>query len=151
MRRCIAFLLLLVLAIGLSGCEWEQRIPTDGVWYCEELQAQFTVYERPGYVDPDWRPVADEQGNYVDENESYIIIDGDRIAASWANDRGSISVWIHCCEERNPNYRLGEELCSFIFVSLSDTEYVLKDDDGTQYTFIRIGDTPKSQEMSTEG
>lgn len=151
MRRCVSLMLLLVLAMGLSGCEWEQRIPTDGVWYCEELQAQFTVYERPGYVDPDWRPVADEQGNYVDENESYIIIDGDRIAASWANDRGSISVWIYCSEERNPNYRLGEELCSFNFVSLSDTEYVLEDDDGKRYTFIRIGDTPKSQEMSTEG
>ena len=37
------------------------------------------------------------------------------------------------------------------FVSLSDTEYVLEDDDGTQSTFIRSGDTPKSQEMPTEG
>lgn len=151
MRRFAALLLLLVLAIGLSGCEREQRIPTDGVWYCEELQAQFTVYERPGYVDPDWRPVADEQGNYEDENESYIIIDSDRIAAMWENDRGSIIVRIHCCEERNPNYRLNEVICSFDFASLSDTEYVLEDDDGKRYTFIRIGDTPKSQEMSTEG
>ena len=151
MRRFAALLLLLVLAIGLSGCEWEQRIPTDGVWYCEELQAQFTVYERPGYVDPDWRPVADEQGNYVDENESYVIIDGDRIAASWGNDRGSIRVVILCNEERNPNCYLGEVIYAFNFVSLSDTEYVLEDDDGKRYTFIRIGDTPKSQEMSTEG
>ena len=87
MRSCAALFLLLILVIGLSGCE---------VWYCAELQAQFTVYERPGYVDPDWRPVADEQGNYVDENESYIIIDGDRIAASWVNDRGSIRVCILC-------------------------------------------------------
>ncbi len=150
MRKCVAILLLLVLAIGLSGCEWEQRIPTDGVWYCEELQAQFTIYKRPGYVDPDWRPVADEQGNYVDENENYIIIDGDRIAASLLNDRGSISVLIYCSEERNPNYRLGEEICSFDFVSLSDTEYVLEADDGTQYTFVRIGDTPQTQETAAE-
>lgn len=144
MRKCIAILILLILVIGLYGCEFEQRIPTDGVWYCEELQAQFTVYERPGYVDPDWRP-------YVDENESYIIIDGDRIAASWGNDRGSIRVGILCSEESNPNYYLGQLICAFNFVSLSDTEYVLEDDDGTQYTFVRIGDTPKSQEMSTEG
>ena len=61
MKKCIAIFLLLIMVIGLSGCEFEQRIPTDGVWYCAELQAQFTVYKRPGYVDPDWRPVADEQ------------------------------------------------------------------------------------------
>jgi hypothetical protein len=151
MRRCVALMLLLILVIGLSGCKFEQRIPTDGVWYCEELQAQFTVYERPGYVDPDWRPVADEQGNYVDENESYVIIDGDRIAAMWENDRGSIRVRIHCSEERNPKYNLGKVIYAFDFVSLSDTKYVLEDDDGTQYTFIRIGDTPKSQEMPTKG
>ena len=151
MKKCIAIFLLLIMVIGLSGCEFEQRKPTDGVWYCAELQAQFTVYERPGYVDPDWRPVADEQGNYVDENESYIIIDGDRIAASWVNDRGSIRVMILCCEERNQHYYLGQLICAFNFVSLSDTEYVLEDDDGTQYTFIRIGDTPEAQEMGAEG
>lgn len=144
------FALYLLLIFSLSSCtpNYEQRIPIDGVWYCEELQAQFTIYKRPGYVDPDWRPVADEQGNYVDENESYVIIDGDRIAASWGNDRGSIRVVILCNEERNPNCYLGEVIYAFNFVSLSDTKYVLEADDGTQYTFVRIGDTPSSDSQS---
>ena len=122
MRKCIAILLFLIMVIGLSGCELEQRIPTDGVWYCAELQAQFTVF-----------------------TATELLHHG-------GNDRGSIRVGILCSEESNPNYYyLCELICAFIFVSLSDTEYVFEDDDGKQYTFIRIGDTPKSQEKPAEG
>ena len=135
MKRYSGLLIVLSLLFGLSACNLKYPIPNDGVWYCEELQAQFTMSQVDTFVSPD-----DEF--FVDESEDYVIVNSDRIAALLESDRGATYVWIICQEWEHPDFGCGEIIYSFEFVSLSDTEYVLKDDTGKQYTFLRIGDTP---------
>ena len=135
MKRCIVFLIVLLMLFGLAACTPEQRTPDDGIWYCADLQAQFSVDKGDGFVSIDYV-------HTVDEYENYVIVDGDRIAALLSNDRGSMDVYISCQEPNNPHYGLGELIYWLKFVNLSDTEYTLKDETGKQYTFLRIGDTP---------
>lgn len=135
MKRCSVLLIVLTLLLGLSACKLEERIPTDGIWYCAELKAQLMWDHVDDFVSPD-----DEFS--VDESENYVVVNGDRIAALWGNDRGSIRVDVVCQEPNHPDFYEGETIYRFNFVSLSDTEYVLEDDTGKQYTFVRIGDTP---------
>ena len=135
MKRSNILLTVLALLFVLSSCESEDPFPHDGIWYCAELQAQFTMTKGDTFVSPD-----DEF--FVDESEDYVIVNSDRIAALLESDRGATYVWIVCQEPDHPDFDCGEIIYSFEFVSLSDTEYVLKDDTGKQYTFLRIGDTP---------
>ena len=135
MKRCSVLFIVLSLLFGLSACELEDPFPSDGIWYCAELQAQFTMTKGDTFVSPD-----DEY--FVDESENYIIVNGDRIAAILGSDPGATYVWIVCQEWDHPDFDCGEIIYSFDFVSLSDTEYILEDDAGKQYTFLRIGDTP---------
>ena len=135
MKRTSALLIFLCAFLELSACMPVQRTPNDGVWYCADLQAQFSVDKGDGFVSMDYV-------HTVDEAENYIIVDGDRIASLLSNDRGSMDVHIICQEPNNLCYGLGEIIYSLKFVNLSDTEYTLKDETGKQYTFLRIGDTP---------
>ena len=131
MKRVSVLLILLVLIFELTACEFEQRIPNNGTWYCSELQAQFSIDQEDGYVSKDYV-------HTVDESENYVIVDGDRIAALLSNNRGSINVYIICQEPDNLRYGLGEIIYSLEFVNLSDTEYTLKDETGNIYTFIQV-------------
>ena len=72
-----------------------------------------------------------------DESGNYVVVDGDKIACSWGNDRGSPMVYIMCQESNNTHYGLGEYVYILEFVCLSDLEYVLKDKSGKEYTFVR--------------
>ena len=125
----ILLLLYGLSTLGNSG----YPIPNDGVWDCEELQAQFKLGQGDGFASPD--------GEYVvDASEDYVVINGDRIATAMDSDRGAKYVLIICQELDHPDFYCGEVIYSFNFVSLSGTEYVLKDDTGKHYTFLRIGD-----------
>ena len=138
MKRINILLTVLALLFGLSSCESEYPFPRDGIWYCAELQAQFTMTKGDTFVSPD-----DEY--FVDESENYIIVNGDRIAAVLGSNFGVTYVWIVCQEPDHPDFDCGEIIYSFEFVSLSDTEYILKDDAGKRYAFLRIGDTPTDE------
>lgn len=133
MQKVSVLLILLLLILGLSACTPEQRTPNEGTWYCAELQSQFSVDRGNGFVPKD-------DVNAVDESENYVIVDGDRIAALLSNDRGSIQVYIICQESDNPHYKLGDIIYSLEFVDLSNTEYILKDEAGKIYTFLRVDD-----------
>jgi hypothetical protein len=138
MKRIIALLISLSLLLGLNACiSKERKYPKSGVWYCADLQAQFTFEIDENSTDLDYIPI-------IDENENYVIVNGDRIAAICGNTPGSRRVLLICQEEDNPQYHLGEVIYGFDFVRLTDTEYVLEDEDGTQYTFVKIADTPES-------
>ncbi|MBE6934626.1 MAG: hypothetical protein E7462_06240 [Ruminococcaceae bacterium] len=77
----------------------------------------------------------------MNENENYVIINGDRIASILSGDHGATYVWIICQEWDHPDFDCGEIIYAFEFVGLSDNEYVLKDDEGKHYTFVRIGES----------
>ena len=138
-KMCALIMTLVSLAVllSLSACTPEQRLPSDGVWYCEELQAQFNRDWLDGY-----HGYADEEVPTVDETDNYVIVNGDRIAALWGNLPRSKMVSIACQEPNHPDFDLGENIYYLEFVRLTDTECVLKDDAGKQYTFVRIDDSP---------
>lgn len=135
MKRCIILPVALSLLFGFTACKLEKTIPSDGVWYCAELQAQFTFGLVNTYVSPDETFV-------VDESKNYVIINGDRIASMLGGDYGATYVWIDCQEPNHPDFYVGEIIYSFKFVSLSDIEYIVEDDAGKRYTFLRIGSSP---------
>ena len=135
MKGYSILLIALSLLFSVSACDSGKRTPDDGVWYCEELQAKFTYGLIDTYVSPD-------DPFIIDESENYVIVNGDRIAAIFGGDRGAKYVSIVCQELDHPDFYCDETIYLFEFVSLSDTEYVVKDDAGKQYTFLRIGDTP---------
>lgn len=136
MRRCGVWLILLLIVFGLSACTHKQVCPEDGVWYCEELQAQFYMNWEDDFADDEF-PIADE-------TVTYVIVNGDRIAAGCGYYKWSEVVSIYCLEQNHPVYDFGEDIYSMECVRLTDTEYVLKDlkDEGKYYTFVRIGDVP---------
>lgn len=137
MKRCSVLFFLLLPVLGLFACtyNYEPWTPDTGVWYCSDLNARFTFGDNGDPTDPNYIPT-------IDEEDNHIIINGDRIASLCGRRYGSEKVTIICQEEEHPDYKVGDTICAFDFVSLSDTEYVLKDETGKRYTFVRIGDTP---------
>lgn len=117
-----------VLCIILSACTKEYH-PQEGTWYCEELQLQlsFGIY------------ILNEPGNskYNDELYGYIIIDGERIGCQGSYDGHSRFMGVHSQELDNKKYPAGYQFYLLEAVSLGDTQYVVKDEAGNQYTFIR--------------
>jgi hypothetical protein len=135
MKRSNILLTVLALLFGLSSCKLEYPHPTDGVWYCEELQAQFTFGQGDIFDSSD--DIFD-----VDESENYIVVNNDRIASRLNSDLGAKYVMIVCMESNHPDFYFREAIYSLEFVSLSGTEYVVKDKEGKEYIFLRISDTP---------
>ena len=136
MKRCVVSLIVVSLLFWLSACaSVESPIPADGVWYCAELQAQFTFGLESIYYLTDNILV-------VDESKNYVIVNNDKIASRVRTDRGASYVLIVCQEENQPDFYFDEIIYELEFVYLSDTEYVLEDNSGKQYSFVRIGDTP---------
>lgn len=118
--------ILMALCVIFFGCSNVRRVPDCGKWYCEDLQAHVN-FDLPD----DWDPLNN------DESGVYIVEDGEIIACVWTNDPGSSNIYISCQESDHDRYRLGEIIYCLEFVSLSDSEYVVKDDAGKQYTFVR--------------
>ena len=120
----------LILFLNLSACVKKVYYPEYGIWYCEALQTQ-TLGSKS--VPDDWSPVDN------DESGIYVIISGEKIACNFEGYPGSVHLWITCMETENETYEFGEIIYSFEFVSLSDSEYVLTDEDEKEYIFVRKG------------
>lgn len=112
-------LFMLVICAFLVGCTPVYYAPDSGTWYCEELQAQF---------------IADDP----DEAGTYVIVGGDKIVCAIDLQKNSKHFAILCQESDNNKYDLGEVIYALEVVSLSDSEYVLKDEEGKEYIFVRI-------------
>jgi hypothetical protein len=56
MRRFGMWLILLLIVFGLSACTNTpiQVCPDDGVWYCEEMQAQFYMEWKNDFADDEF-------------------------------------------------------------------------------------------------
>lgn len=132
MKKTILLLMLCLLVFSLGACIRVERLPSDGLWYCDELQAQFARPWSSGYIFSDSR---------YDENINYVIVNGDRIAIGIEND--GTQVLFLCQDQNTSQYLVGDAIYILQFVSLSDTEYVLEDKEtGKRYTFVRVGDSP---------
>ena len=92
-------------------------LPEEGIWYCEELDMQLA---------------------FSDSDDSYIVIDGEKVICSVHNNRGSQVFSLLIQESGVPNYKLGDDVFSGKYVSLTEEAFTVKDrESGMQYVFIR--------------
>ena len=92
-------------------------VPEDGIWYCEELDMQLS---------------------FSISDDSYIVIDGEKVICSVRNNRGSKVFSLLIQESGVPNYKLGDAVFRGEHVSLTEEAFTVKDlDSGKQYVFIR--------------
>ena len=124
MKRYSKYLVFIVSVLFLCGCTGpvppEVNIPTEGTWYCEELQAQL-IFDPP-------------YGVY-----SSVTIDGEELTCHVGNHRGSLDLLVYYQGELHAEYDLGETLYWFVFVDRDEEKMAVKDHDTDEmYTFERV-------------
>ena len=133
-------LLVLLVFVMLSGCVHvcKKYTPEEGLWYCEELQAQMNFTIDPNMPEVDATSDMDEVLKYVvDREDNYVMVDGEKISCDWSSYNHSDRIHIVSQDSDTEAYEMGELIYELWVVSLSDTQYVLKDEDGKEYTFVR--------------
>ena len=121
MKRMMSCLILLALLmtcmISLSSCGYTEWFPTEGAWYCDELQMQLA---------------------FGSSCEMFFIKDGEKIECSWSCDRGSRTLGISLVDPIDKAYLVGKEILFVKQVDLTETQLVVKSTDGVYYIFERI-------------
>lgn len=114
----IVFGILLLLGIvTICSCRPAVVFPTEGIWYCDELQMQL---------------------DFEDRTETLVETDDTKVKCQWFSDRGSPYIAV-ACDVKNCEYcPYGECIFKAEYSSLSETELILKSiHDGKIYTFYR--------------
>lgn len=107
----------LIIIFIFSHPTYTDVTPEKGIWYCEQLQIQLSC----------------------EDDNTYAVVNGKMIRCVWGNDRYSNVIGVECQESGIEEYRLGETVFWGYFVSLTDSEYVIRDaKSGVEYTFDRI-------------
>ncbi len=106
----------IIIFIGMT--HYTQWMPTEGVWYCDELQISLSF----------------------DENiMSFAIIDGQKVICVADNNRGSEVISVLCQENNIDQFYLGESIFTGEYVSLKDNQLVLREYHKENiYTFLRV-------------
>lgn len=115
------YILLLIFLCGCSGSvPPETNVPKEGIWYCEELQAELNF-------DP---PI----GEY-----SKVTVDGEELMCHVGNHRGSPDLIIYYQGKTHEKYNLGGLIYSLVFVDRDEDEMVVKDHEtGELYYFTLL-------------
>ncbi len=105
-----------IIFIGMT--HYTQWMPTEGVWYCDELEISLSF----------------------DENiMSFAIIDGQKVMCVAGNDRGSTLVSLSCQDRNISSISLGEDVFVGEYVDLEDNQLVLREYHTENiYTFVRV-------------
>ena len=119
LKICSIVTILLVAGIILILCAGanDPYIPKEGIWFCEELQIQISF-------EPNQR--------------SFKLVGEHKITCSWRHDKNSRYISVVCLEDKDTMYAAGDVVFSGKYVALDKQQYVLSDDTGKTYTFLRI-------------
>lgn len=116
MKPIMVIIILLILTFCLASCytEW---MPQSGVWYSEELQMQISF----------------------DGGESFAVIDGRKIVCIFENDRSSKCFTLLSQDRNAKDIPIGQELFCGERISLTENEFVVKEEKtGQLYVFRRV-------------
>ena len=109
MKRLMSCLILLALLmtcmISLSSCGYTEWFPTEGAWYCDELQMQL---------------------GFDSSCENFFVKDGEKVQCAWGGDRGSRTLGISVVEPITKAYWVGKELLFVKQVDLTETQLVVQ-------------------------
>ena len=73
-----------------------------------------------------------------EENESFVVIDNQKVACACLNDRGSAWFFVLIQEENN-RYPIGKEVFSAKHVELSEDRFTVSEEKtGKQYIFTKL-------------
>lgn len=76
--------------------------------------------------------------SFEDYAHCYIVVDGMEIRCTVGNDRGSDQIMILCQEPDTEYFRLGEMILAAWHIELTDNLWIMQDDAGCEYVFVRI-------------
>lgn len=119
-RKITTFVLIISLILLLSGCtilKVVDRVPPEGVWYCEELQMQLSCES---------------------DVESYVMLNGEKVRIMWGRlrDHSDTGMIYWDIGEGYERYDTHMEVWN---IDLTESTYVVEDKKtGIEYTFIRI-------------
>lgn len=119
--------LVIIAILSLASCTFPQYAPNEGTWYCEKLQAQLCFDSPDGVMDP--------LNNF--ETRSFVMVDNEKVTCGWINQRASVVLSIISQDTLSDKFYLGQTIYELEYVSLSDTEYTVKDWEGNIYIFVR--------------
>lgn len=115
----ISYILIIVLVLIIfSSCQHQRYVPTEGQWFCEELQIQLS---------------------YDDGHSSYLLDNGEKIVCSNETDPGTRCIMVYCQEQNHEKY----EFCSEIFtddcISFDQEKMIVVDQTtGKEFIFKRV-------------
>ena len=116
--RIQVLVLFMLFTVLCAGCTAKQYEPEDGIWYCEELEMQLS-YDKDG--------------------QSYVVENGEKIICACGSDKGVPYLFVSIQEVHHSSYSLGEEIFCAKIISVSETEFVVYDENNErQYIFSRI-------------
>ena len=143
MKKCTPWILLKIVAVIIllsilptiialyitsTAIEWQG--PDSGLWYCDDIQTQlcFEIDDRHMNREIGW----------VD-TRSYMLIGNTPIMCSVDLHSGT---YVLCISHQDDSQisQLGKKLFEGEFVSLDEQNYVVSKQDGSIYTFRRIGE-----------
>lgn len=117
---CISTVFFVLFIVFTVAMFWEDPyVPKEGVWYCEELQIQISFEEN---------------------NDTYVTEDGNQIMCTWSHDRNSKHFEVWCIDFNTHFYEYDDVVFSGTFVKLTNDQYILEDEAGKEYIFLRMDD-----------
>ena len=115
---CVLYILFL---LGLTGC-YTEHTPTEGNWFCEDLQIHVSF----------------------STGVCHVTFDGQEIACCFENDRGSKYFSILVQETGVDNFPVGAIFFEAEHIKLHDNQWVVKENyTNTEYIFRKVSDTSK--------
>lgn len=118
MKSCKLLIICSILLPFLSACSPDQYEPTEGVWYCEELNIQLS---------------------YESDEITYMVIDGELVVCACGSDKGVDRILLCCQQEGHRDFYLGELLFEAQIIALRESELLVYVDTlDTQFSFERI-------------
>lgn len=128
-RFICAFAICLILIL-LTGCTTHsKKVPTEGIWYCDELQISM---------------------DFDTDRNTFAVIDDTKITCCILNDRGSsyVSVLYQDFKHKLPRYNMGSTVFAGECQSLNANCLYIEDDEGNVYHFVRVYDVESLKEYS---
>lgn len=126
MKKAVSVILLMVLL--MTGCQLVDMIPTEGIWYCEELQIQVCFYKNEEDCGSD--PCAN----------SYIIEDGEKNLCYWHNSRGNDLLIIARQKDGDMGFKARNAVLYGNCIRYDEHEMVIEDSKKNEtFIFIRVG------------
>lgn len=135
--RCAAIIMPIIAVVLVTAFVWlmsalykgftAEYAPTEGVWYCEELGMELDFDGKPEY-------------------HGYLMTDADGTQYILDSFWKQMDVRIYTIAETIPMeengkvryaYYAGELAYEFIFVSLEEDRYTVRDEAGNKYVFVR--------------